>query len=377
MISKYKTKTNKVRYKIKTYLGIDSKTGKAARIEKQGFKTRKEAENYSLRAVNDFKKYDTLIVNKKIKFEDIYDIWFEQYQLSVAENTYFEEKSRAELHILPKFEGKFVDKITVQDCQEAVNDWYSSYTKAATLVNLTKRIFKLAINMGYTNDNPMENIIRPKNTHKKDYEPSFYDKDQLAKLFECLENESFKKQVIFRVLAYTGLRTSELIGLQWQDIDFSKSTLTLSRSIARAGSSYIVNPAKTKASRRTISLDKKTLDMLSQWQLTQRKEMLRLGYNTNQPDQYIFTNNDNRHLNKYYVATNLKRLIKKYKLPPLTPHGLRHTHCSLLFEAGASIKEVQDRLGHSNVQTTMNIYAHVTKNKKEETADKFAKFMEI
>lgn len=138
-----------------------------------------------------------------------------------------------------------------------------------------------------------------------------------------------------------------------------------------------IGRAKTKASRRTISLDKKTLDMLSQWQLTQRKEMLRLGYNTNQPDQYIFTNNDNRHLNKYYVATNLKRLIKKYKLPPLTPHGLRHTHCSLLFEAGASIKEVQDRLGHSNVQATMNIYAHVTKNKKEETADKFAKFMEI
>ncbi|WP_255551251.1 tyrosine-type recombinase/integrase [Sporosarcina sp. E16_8] len=67
----------------------------------------------------------------------------------------------------------------------------------------------------------------------------------------------------------------------------------------------------------------------------------------------------------------------KYKLGTITTHGLRHTHCSLLFEAGASLKEVQDRLGHTDVKTTMDIYAHVTKKAKEEAILKFANYIEM
>lgn len=66
---------------------------------------------------------------------------------------------------------------------------------------------------------------------------------------------------------------------------------------------------------------------------------------------------------------------EKADVKTITPHGLRHTHFSILFEAGAILKEVQDRLGHSDIQTTMNIYAHVTEKKSEETALKFAAFL--
>ncbi|WP_243432620.1 tyrosine-type recombinase/integrase [Lysinibacillus sphaericus] len=68
---------------------------------------------------------------------------------------------------------------------------------------------------------------------------------------------------------------------------------------------------------------------------------------------------------------------KKYNLEKITTNGLRHTHCSLLFEAGATIKEVQDRLGQSDVKTTINIYAHVTEKAKELAAEKFAKYMDF
>lgn len=66
----------------------------------------------------------------------------------------------------------------------------------------------------------------------------------------------------------------------------------------------------------------------------------------------------------------LNSIIHKHKLHKITKHGLRHTHASLLFEAGATIKEVQERLGHSDVQMTMNIYTHVTDHIKEQTAKK-------
>lgn len=68
---------------------------------------------------------------------------------------------------------------------------------------------------------------------------------------------------------------------------------------------------------------------------------------------------------------------KKHELHRITIHGLRHTHASLLFEAGASIKEVQERLGHSDIQMTMNIYTHVTDTLKEKTAQKFQKYIEL
>lgn len=68
---------------------------------------------------------------------------------------------------------------------------------------------------------------------------------------------------------------------------------------------------------------------------------------------------------------------KKYNLKQISTHKLRHTHCSLLFEAGASLKEVQDRLGHSDVKTTMDIYTHVTKKAKDEAIQKFTKYMDF
>ena len=71
----------------------------------------------------------------------------------------------------------------------------------------------------------------------------------------------------------------------------------------------------------------------------------------------------------------LTPFLEKHNLEHITAHGLRHTHCSLLFEAGASIKEVQYRLGHRDVKTTLDVYAHVTKKAKSETIDKFTNFL--
>lgn len=71
----------------------------------------------------------------------------------------------------------------------------------------------------------------------------------------------------------------------------------------------------------------------------------------------------------------LSSFLQKYDLDYITAHGLRHTHCSLLFEAGATIKEVQFRLGHKDVKTTLDVYAHVTKKAKAETIDKFTNFI--
>ncbi|RAP29984.1 hypothetical protein C2W64_02539 [Brevibacillus laterosporus] len=90
----------------------------------------------------------------------------------------------------------------------------------------------------------------------------------------------------------------------------------------------------------------------------------------------IFTRVDGKPLRLAYLNEKRKKIIKKYNLHPITIHGLRHTHASLLFEANASIKEVQERLGHTDIKMTMNIYTHATKSVKEQTANKFLHFLE-
>ena len=75
------------------------------------------------------------------------------------------------------------------------------------------------------------------------------------------------------------------------------------------------------------------------------------------------------------MNANLKRICKKYDFKEIKVHGFRHTHCSLLFESGITIQEVQERLGHSDLKTTMSIYAHVKEKQKEEVGKKFARYV--
>ncbi|WP_420491904.1 tyrosine-type recombinase/integrase [Neobacillus niacini] len=94
-------------------------------------------------------------------------------------------------------------------------------------------------------------------------------------------------------------------------------------------------------------------------------------------NKVVFTRDDGSPLRLAYLNEKLDIVIKKHTLHRITIHGLRHTHASLLFEAGASIKEVQERLGHSDIQMTMNIYTHVIDYLKEKTAEKFQRYIEL
>ncbi len=124
-------------------------------------------------------------------------------------------------------------------------------------------------------------------------------------------------------------------------------------------------------------MDNQTLEILKTWKKNQKQDYLVLGYNTLQKDQLVFSNEKNEFLQPTKTRKWILQAQKKYHLKQITTHGLRHTHCSLLFEAGASIKEVQDRLGHSDIKTTMNIYTHVTQKAKEEAIQKFESYLQM
>lgn len=107
-------------------------------------------------------------------------------------------------------------------------------------------------------------------------------------------------------------------------------------------------------------LDKKTIKTLHERRSNQMQWYFKLGYSTSKEDQYLFTNKFNKLYYPQVPNDWLYNLLEKYDLPKITLHGFHHIHAGLLFESGASTKEVQEQLGHKDIKTTMNIYAHVT-----------------
>ena len=140
--------------------------------------------------------------------------------------------------------------------------------------------------------------------------------------------------------------------------------LKVNQTLAKGENNKIIfQTPKTEKGQRTISLDPKTIEILKDWHKYSTKGLL-------------FKNESGSPKSIVHVNNLLNRVWRRYPdFKRITPHGFRHTHCSLLFEAGATIKEVQERLCHENIQTTMDIYAHVTQKAKDEVANKFAYYI--
>lgn len=136
------------------------------------------------------------------------------------------------------------------------------------------------------------------------------------------------------------------------------------KNLTKLGKGTVIHNSTKNGEERTISLDDFTLNKLKEW----RKESIKTNV--------MFPSELGDYLYPDTVNTTMKRILKKMPCDKhVTPHGLRHTHCSLLFAARCSIKEVQKRLGHKTTKVTLDIYAHVTKEDEHKTADAFNKYV--
>ncbi|MEI2426791.1 site-specific integrase, partial [Priestia megaterium] len=208
-------------------------------------------------------------------------------------------------------------------------------------------------------------------------ERNYWKKDEVKQFLIITKNElSLRDHTLFHLLIYTGARKGELLALKWEDINFENGFIRLTKTLFHNEGEFIFQTSKTKESKRTISLDTKTLSLLKKWRVEQIQANL-ANMDTFSDNEIVFTRDEGSPMRLAYLNDKLSAVIKKHKLHRITIHGLRHTHASLLFEAGASIKEVQERLGHSDIQMTMNIYTHVTDDLKEQTTKKFQRYIEL
>lgn len=381
MIKQYTKKDGKNYYTVHIYLGKDEITGKDRYTTRRGFKTKKEALLCEAKIKTEIAT-NGLLNTEVTTFKEIYELWYEGYQHTIKESTLLVNQHIFDL-LLAKLENMQIKKLTLPYCQKIINN----YSKKFSLAVLKKikiygsMILDYAVKMKVIYDNPMKDVLlpKPKDDITSDDKDKYYSKEELKKFLTLVDNENdIKLTAMFRVLAFTGIRKGELQALNWDDIDFTNNTININKTLAlNTEKKVVVQTPKSKSSIRSISIDEQTANILKRWKLKQRERFLMIGTRIKKYQPCFTEEVTNSYLYLNFMNANLKRICKKHDFKEIKVHGFRHTHCSLLFESGFTIQEVQDRLGHSDLKTTMSIYAHVTEKQRDNMADKFAKFMAL
>lgn len=378
MIQQYQKKDGSSWWLFKAYLGLDPLTKKKVYTTRRGFKTKKEAKIAMSRLLLEVEQ-NGLSTGNDMLFKDLVTLWMETYRTTVKESSYSRTEIIMTKHIKPRFGEMKLSEITPAYCQKVVNYWADNNAakRFPLFVSYLKRLFKQAVNLGILNSNPAINVIVPaRKEEERKQELKFYTKEQLEVFLSEIQKEKIqymrvRDYTLFRLLAFSGCRIGEVLALEWSDVDFIQNEIAISKTVTKGSEYYVSATAKTKNSNRVVTVDLKTMRQLKEWQLEQAQFLLKHGFNK---AAYVFTNDENHFTISAAVTERYKVYRDRAGLPDIGLHGFRHTHATMLFDAGVDIKDVQDRLGHASSKITSDIYTHVSQDRKKDTTKLLSKY---
>lgn len=227
-------------------------------------------------------------------------------------------------------------------------------------------VLSQAVKEGLIAINPASRAEPPK-ADKKD--PNYIQAETIPLIFEALKTEPIMWQALVNLLFITGCRRGEILGLKWQNVDLDNYRLYICNTISYTSDRGIYESTpKTKSSVRYISIPAETTQMLRQYKLWQTEEILRLG-TYYQRNDYLFSQDNGQPMRPDSVTQWLSKFSRRHRLPHLNPHAFRHTMTSMLIFGGMDTVSVSKRLGHSQVSTTTDIYAHTIAEADRRNAD--------
>lgn len=231
---------------------------------------------------------------------------------------------------------------------------------------LISTVLEQAVKEGLVPFNVAGRATLPKAEHK---EVNYFQPDQIAAIRDALEQEPIKWRTITHLLLITGARRGEVLGLKWDKVDFSKNQIYVCNSVLYSPDVGIYESTpKTERSKRYITLPTETMQLLRQYRAWQSAERLRLGeYYQNQ--DFVFSQDTGGPMHPDSVTDWLSKFSKRHGLPHINPHAFRHTMASMLYFNGVDSVSISKRLGHAQVSTTANIYAHVMEAADQKNAD--------
>lgn len=294
-------------------------------------------------------------------------VWLRGAQSTLSANTFESYKFELRNYVLPYMAKRKLVELQPHMFRQLISKLlakgYSNRTVEYSLA-VVRIALRQAVNDGIIPVSPMRGVKLPK---KAKTQVEALTKEEAQKLLSVIKNETH--YALYFVALHTGLRRSELLGLRISDINVKKSTLSVNQTVLKINNKTIISKTtKNEASRRTITLDPQTLAVIRQQIVrTYKNRMMKPDYQNN---NLLFANPDGGPYDPKYISHTANKYGKLAELKHLSFHMLRHTHATLLVQAGVHFKVIQARLGHSTFQQTMDTYSHVTPSIESDIVEK-------
>lgn len=318
------------------------------------------------------------VVHSDVQFSDYIRIWLEHIARKVDDVTMQGYQVLADGHILPYFDqtGVALCDVDYKTIQRYIDAKYQSGRidgkggLSPRSLKLHKNIINQTLNLAVQNKlllaNPCQFVVMPKTVR---YESSFYSDAQLKAMLTALRDDPIFPLVKITVLY--GLRRSELLGLQWDSIDFDVKTMTIRHTVSKVTEVVAKDKTKNASSRRTFPLVADALEIFERAKCQEQQNRLAFGREY-QENNYVFKWADGHTYSPDYISHRFNDLLKKHNLPHIRFHELRHSCASMLIAMGWTLKDVQEWLGHSDIKMTANIYSHLDVARKNNIAASLA-----
>ncbi len=315
-------------------------------------------------------EHTDLPVTSKILFTDYIQVWLDEAKIKVDEVTYQHYENDTNNHILPYFKNLNIKLIDVN--RSVLQKYFTTKYERGRIdgkgglspktlrhhKNIIHQVLELAVTNGIINTNPCNNITLPK-LEKNTYD--FYNLDETKLFLNAVKNDSLYP--LYYITVFYGLRRSEVLGLKWNSIDINNKILTIKSTRTKCNEIIEKDKTKTKSSLRSFPMSDEICDLFVKIK-NEEKSNQTIFENSYIKNDYIFKWEDGKPYDPDYITHRFQKDLKKHNLKRISFHGLRHSCGSLLNEQGYTLKDIQEWLGHADIQTTANIYLHLDIKRK-------------
>jgi integrase len=390
-VQKYETKKGD-RWMFIIENGIDPQTGNRRRVVKRGFLKQKDAKNaakemeYQLGVRN-------LDTKTNITFQEMAEEWLSVYQLTSRKISTVRVRLHEIGHLNQYFAQYKLKDINKKMYQNMLTDLKNTKLLAHNTISgihgTARMIFKRAMEQDLIVSDPSQFAFIPKDKKTVEdientkVEDKYLEKHELKLFLDAAKELDEETYAMLFTLAWTGFRAGELVALKWKDIDFVENTINITKTYYNPKNNtkdYHLLPPKTAGSIRKIIVEDEVIKTLQRHKIRQNEIKLQISQEYYDED-FVFARMNAPYFGyPHFIKTIENRMRAVLKRVPsitkhLTPHSLRHTHTSLLAEAGVELLQIMDRLGHTDDETTTQVYLHITKDRKKEASQKFGELM--
>lgn len=353
-------------------IGKDPVTGKRRQKRFSGYKTKKEAQTALATVIHELEQ-GSFVLPAHDTLKDYLNYWISQREENLSPTTVYGYKIIINNHLVPS-----MGAVQLKDLKPLMlNEYYSEKLKTLsgrTVLHhhrMLRKALQDAVGWQLIKSNPCDAVEPPKATK---YKAEVLDIDEIRKLINALKGH--KLEVPVSLMLFLGLRRGELLALKWSDIDFEKSTITIQRNLVRAGEAgveLILKEPKTEDSIRSIPLSDGIVDMLEKHKINQKSQKLKFGkYYKDKDLEFVFTEEDGSLINPASFSHRFGDFLKENGLKEIRLHDLRHTNATIMLMSNIPAKVASQRLGHSNISTTLDIYSHVLKDMEKDVSEKIS-----